>query len=100
MSQPALTDQPVTISTEEYQNAMRPYAIVVEWSELDGCYVATIPDVPGTRAGGATREEAIRNSETVLALTLATLKGSGHPNPEQHFTAIDYSSADFGSDAA
>ena len=35
------------------------YTIILFWSEMDDCYLAQIPDLPGAFADGKTYEEAL-----------------------------------------
>jgi hypothetical protein len=44
--------------TDEDRAAARRYAAVIEWSDRDGVYVATVPDIPNLHTHGATREAA------------------------------------------
>lgn len=69
--------------------AVRPYAMVVEWSDEDRKFVVTFPDVIGCRTDGATREEAVRNGEEALAATLAALTDRDVSLPQPRFTALD-----------
>jgi predicted RNase H-like HicB family nuclease len=62
---------------------------VIEWSELDGVFLATAPDICGCRTHGATRAEAAANAEEAIAATLATLADSGVPFPMPRFAATD-----------
>lgn len=75
--------------TSEDYDAIRPYAIVIEWDDRDGIFLATVPDIRGCRTHGATRAEAAANAEEAIAATLATFADSGVPLPEPSFTALD-----------
>lgn len=68
---------------------MKPYAVVIEWDERDGIFLATAPDIRGCRTHGATRAEAAANAEEAIAAMLATFADSGVPFPEPRFTALD-----------
>ena len=78
-----------TDMTQEDLAAVRPYAMVIEWSDLDQKFVVTVPDLRGCRTAGDTREEAAKNGEEAIAAMLATFADSGVPRPEPRFTALD-----------
>src|SRR5215207_9303932 len=42
--------------TDEDRAAASRYAAVIEWSDTDGVYVVTVPDIPNLHTHGATRE--------------------------------------------
>lgn len=44
------------------------YELEVFWSEEDGGYIATCPDIPGLSAFGETEEAALQEGESVLRL--------------------------------
>jgi predicted RNase H-like HicB family nuclease len=69
--------------------AARPYAIVIEWSDEDGVYIATVPDIRGCRTHGATRDEAARMGEEAIAMVLASRANHGIAAPEPRFTALE-----------
>ena len=74
----------------------RRYAMVIEWSEEDGVFVVTVPDLPGCRTHAATRDEAARMGEEAIATWLASDAKWGVASPEPRFTAledIEYASA-------
>jgi predicted RNase H-like HicB family nuclease len=75
--------------TQEDFEAVKPYAVVIEWDERDGIFIATVPDIRGCRTHGATRAEAAANAEEAIAATLAAFADSGVPLPEPRFTALD-----------
>jgi predicted RNase H-like HicB family nuclease len=43
------------------------YTLVIEWSDEDGVYIATAPELPGCRTHGATRVEALQKGEEIVA---------------------------------
>lgn len=49
---------------------MDKYAMIIRWSDEDGCYVTEVPELPGCMADGNTREEAIKNTEDVIRVWL------------------------------
>ena len=78
-----------TEMTAEDYAAARSYAMVIEWSEEDGVFVVTVPDLRRCRTHGATREEAAKHGEEAIASMLATFANSGVPFPEPRFTALN-----------
>ena len=86
-AQPDL-DLDTQMTPEDYE-AVKPYAVVVEWDARDGIFLATAPDIPRCRTHGATRAEAAANAEEAIASMLATFADSGVPFPEPRFTALD-----------
>lgn len=76
------------ISAEELA-AARAYAVVIEWSEEDGLFIVTVPDIRGLRTHGATREEAAAMGEEAITVWLSADKGMGQASPEPRFTARD-----------
>lgn len=47
------------------------YSIVIQWSDGDSCYIASIPEFgPYALTHGATYEEALQNSQEVLELLM------------------------------
>jgi predicted RNase H-like HicB family nuclease len=65
---------------------VRRYAMVIEWSDADQCFLVSIPDFPGAHTHGETRAEAAAMGEEVIALLLA---GERNPPPPR-FTAMAY----------
>ncbi len=59
------------------------YPMIIEWSDQDGTYLVTVPDLPGCMADGPTPNEAAREAETAIALWLemATEMGRTIPRP-------------------
>jgi len=60
---------------------MTDYLINVFWSVEDDCYVATVPDLRGCSAHGASPEEAVREVQIAKELWLDTARENGDPIP-------------------
>ncbi len=45
-------------------------AVIIEWSPLDDCFVATAPRFPGMSAFGATKAEVLAEARVALSLFL------------------------------
>jgi predicted RNase H-like HicB family nuclease len=50
--------------------------------EVDGRFIAEIPDLPGVMAYGQSREEALAKVEAIALRTLADRLEQGEPTPE------------------
>ncbi len=59
------------------------YSMLIEWSPEDEVYIVTVPELPGCRTHGSTREEAVRMGEEVIELWL---DGEASPPPPRTFT--------------
>lgn len=64
---------------------MGDYAINVFWSEDDGCYIATIPDLEGCSAFGDTPEMAVREVEVAKKLWLEVAREDGEDIPTPRY---------------
>jgi predicted RNase H-like HicB family nuclease len=53
------------------------YAIVVAFSDEDGGYIATVPELPGCSAFGDTKEDAIGEVKIAASLWLSAAKQAG-----------------------
>ncbi len=58
------------------------YAIVIAYSDEDGGYIATVPELPGCSAFGDTEEEAIQEIKVAATLWLSAAKKAGRKVPE------------------
>lgn len=61
---------------------MAKYSMIVFWSERDGRYLATVPDLPECMADGQTPQEAVANAEIIIDEWLETAKMLGREIPE------------------
>lgn len=46
---------------------MYKYEVIIYWSEDDSAFLAEVPELPGCMADGQSYEEALRNTQTVIA---------------------------------
>jgi antitoxin HicB len=65
--------------------APQDYQVVLEWSEEDGCHIATIPAWNNVRTHGKNAVEALRSAQEVLEMLIESAEARGEPVPEpQH----------------
>jgi len=57
------------------------YSMVISWSEEDGAFIVTVPELPGCIAHGATYEEAVARGHEVIAGFVEALRAWGDPVP-------------------
>ena len=60
---------------------MYKYEVIVYWSEEDAAYIAQVPELPGCMADGATYEEALKNTQVVIAEWIETARSCGREIP-------------------
>ena len=61
---------------------MHKYEVVIYWSDLDGVFVAEVPELPGCCAHGDTKPAALDSVESVIDLWIDTAREFGDPVPE------------------
>jgi predicted RNase H-like HicB family nuclease len=61
---------------------MTKYEIILYWSSEDEAFIAEVPELAGCAADGPTRQEAIANTEIVIAEWLETARELSRPIPE------------------
>ena len=52
------------------EREVNQYSMVIEWDPRDSIYIVTVPELPGCRTHGSTREEAVHKGEEVIGLWL------------------------------
>ena len=57
------------------------YQMCVNWSEEDGAFIASMPELPGCMADGATQTEALANLREVAAMWIKTAQQLGREVP-------------------
>ena len=58
------------------------YSIVIQWSEKDNCYVATLPEWQQCHALGKSYEEALTNARQAIDILVRTSLADGRILPE------------------
>lgn len=61
---------------------MSKYEIIIYWSEEDQAFLATLPELPGCVADGATYQEALSNAEVIIQEWIETAQELGRPIPQ------------------
>ena len=61
---------------------MYKYPIYMYWSAEDNCYITSVPDLPGCMSDGKTPEEAIKNTQVIIAEWIESAKLDGDKIPE------------------
>lgn len=58
------------------------YPVQLHWSAEDAGWIATIPDLPGCSAWGATEIEALTEARAAALAWLEACKAAGNPIPQ------------------
>ncbi len=61
---------------------MTKYEMIIYWSEEDQSYIAEVPELAGCMADGSSYQEAVRNTERVIAEWIDTAVELGRYVPE------------------
>ena len=61
---------------------MSKYEIIIFWSDIDGVYIADVPELPGCMAHGDTYESALAHVREAIDLWIKTAKEFGDPIPK------------------
>ena len=69
---------------------MDKYSVFIQWSEEDNAFVATVPELPGLSALGATPDKATKELSTARMLFLNAFKEKKQSLPEPQLLQ-DYS---------
>jgi predicted RNase H-like HicB family nuclease len=72
---------------------MKDYHINIFYSELDGGYIADIPDLAHCSAFGDTPEDALKEVQIAKQAWLSTAKAEGKPIPRPKYRPAIYQSA-------
>ncbi|MFR3656675.1 MAG: type II toxin-antitoxin system HicB family antitoxin [Eisenbergiella sp.] len=67
---------------------MAAYSMILTWSEDDGAYIVSVPDLPGCMADGATPNEAVENAKEVIQEWIETAQSLGRAVPEPTFNKV------------
>ena len=63
------------------------YSMVIEWSDEDGLYIVTVPELPGCRTHGKTQVEAVEVGRDVIETWLDANRAWERPIPSPHLFA-------------
>jgi predicted RNase H-like HicB family nuclease len=60
------------------------YEIIIYWSEIDGAFIAEIPELTGCMADGKTYFEALENAQIIIEewIEIAKQLGKNIPTPK------------------
>lgn len=61
---------------------MYRYSVLLQWSDEDNCFIASVPDLPGCMADGATPVEAVQNAQEVIGAWIEAAQEDGETIPE------------------
>jgi len=61
---------------------MSRHSVIVQWSEEDQAFIATVPELPGLSAFGETQEEALRELDIAKGAFLDVMREDGQEIPE------------------
>ena len=61
------------------------YSILIQWSDQDNCYIATVTGLPGCMAHGETQAEALQELAVARDLWLETAAEVGKEIPKPSF---------------
>jgi antitoxin HicB len=68
---------------------VRRYPATVFWTDEDGGFIATAPDLPGCSAFGETQEQALVELEQAIEAWIEAARAAGNPIPEPSRPAIE-----------
>ena len=67
---------------------MAEYSIFIKYDPIDKIYVASIPELSGCMAHGATKERALKEIEIAKELWIETAIEDGQPIPEPDLLGV------------
>ena len=64
------------------------YEMIIYWSDVDGAFIAEVPELPGCLADGLTYREAVENAEVIIQewIETATELGRAIPEPKKRLS--------------
>lgn len=60
---------------------MYKYTTFIQWSEMDNCYIASVPELPGCMADGETQEKCLQNLQIIIEEWIETAREMGREIP-------------------
>lgn len=67
---------------EEVKSIARRYPRVIRWSDIDNCYIGTLPGLAGDCTDAQTPEQVARQLDEVAEMTVEDFLEEGKPLPE------------------
>ena len=64
------------------------YSVILEWDSRGEIYVVTVPELPGCRTHGKTREEAVKQAKDAIQSWIEDAVASGDPIPQPRLHAV------------
>ena len=61
---------------------MNNYSIVIQWSEQDNCYVASLPEWENQNTHGESYEAALANAQLTLTSLIESAQAEGKSLPQ------------------
>ena len=58
------------------------YSIVIQWSQKDNCFVASLPEWENQNTHGESYEQALDNAQKILSSLIESSVSEGQPLPE------------------
>lgn len=58
------------------------YQMIISWSDEDGAFIVSVPELPGCMADGKTISEAVENAKVIISEWIEYAKEDGIPIPE------------------
>lgn len=66
------------------------YVIAIKYSEVDNCYLAAVPDLPGCMTDGVTPEVAYDNARAAIREWIETAREIGKDIPEPSCSLFNF----------
>ncbi len=60
---------------------LKHYSIIIQWSDEDQVYIATVPELPGCKTHGKTYKEALKQAQYAIEGWIELAKELGRPIP-------------------
>ncbi len=58
------------------------YSIIIQWSQKDNCFVASLPEWGNRNACGESYEQALANAQKILSFLIKSFKSQGKTLPK------------------
>lgn len=66
------------------------YSMVIEWSDEDGAYIVTVPELPGCMTHGATYAEAVKQGQDAIESWIDAARADGDSIPAPRTFALTH----------